>query len=157
MTGWCVLEVMAASPAKAFKVLDYGCIETTGAERSFERILKMAESFEEVVARYSPGILAVEELFFLKKSKTLFQIAQARGAIVYLAAKSGMKIYEYNPKDVKKSLTGYGAADKFQIQNAIKNTLGLKDIPRPDDVADAIAIALCHYYSHERFKDIPLL
>lgn len=148
--GWCVLE--SSTKDILPKILGYGCIETSLKEEGYLRILRMADAFQEVLLKYSPDVLAVEELFFLKKSRSLFQIAQSRGALIYLAVKSGMKIFEYNPKVVKKSIVGCGSASKEQIQGILKTILGLKEIPQPDDAADAIAIALCHYFSHERFK-----
>lgn len=150
-TGWAVLEVFAAGNQKKVRALDYGCVETSVNKPYHKRFAEIAEILLDVIKKYKTDILAIEELFFIKKARTVLATAQSRGVVLYLAAKNNMKVFEYNPRVVKTSLTGYGSADKNQMQIMAKNILGLREIPKPDDTADAIAVALCHYFNSGRF------
>jgi len=97
-----------------------------------------------IIEKFKPDEIAVEELFFAKNVKTAISVAHARGIILLTAIKECGKLFEYTPLQIKQALTGYGRADKNQIQQMVKTMLGLKGIPRPDDAADALAVALCH-------------
>ncbi len=122
----------------------YGAI-TTPAHTPLElRLMDIYGRASEVIEKYKPDAVSVEELFFNNNAKTAFAVGQARGVILLAAVQAGVPIYEYTPLQVKQALTGYGRADKKQIQQMMKLMLGLDDIPRPDDVADALAIAVCH-------------
>jgi crossover junction endodeoxyribonuclease RuvC len=107
----------------------------------------LARELREVIARERPGLAAVEDLFIAKNSRTAASVGHGRGAILLTLAELGLPIHEYNPRQVKVALTGYGGADKSQMQSMVQRLLGLKEIPRPDDAADALAIALCHINS----------
>ncbi|MDR3253367.1 MAG: crossover junction endodeoxyribonuclease RuvC, partial [Endomicrobium sp.] len=96
------------------------------------------------IDKYKPETAAIEELFFLKAAKSVAGVGQARGAIVLTVSLNKMSLFEYNPRLIKIALTGYGSADKHQMQNMVKIFLKLKDIPKPDDAADALATAVCH-------------
>ena len=106
----------------------------------------------EVIQKYKPDFMAIEELFFNNNAKTAIQVGQARGVILLSAVNNGVKTYEYTPLQVKQSVVGYGRADKTQIQQMVKALLSLNEIPKPDDVADALAIAICHAHSHRMVK-----
>lgn len=125
------------------KLIDCGYIATRAGEELADRLLTVAKSLEKVIRRYCPDVVAVEKLFFAKNKTTAIAVAQARGVILTVAAKHCLLLREYTPLQVKQSLTGYGRADKRQMQRMVKALLKLDQIPRPDDAADALAIAIC--------------
>ncbi len=141
LTGW---GMVAAKDRNTVSLLEYGCIKTTPALPLTERLKIIYHTLEDIISRHHPEVMAIEELFFSKEAKTVAAVSQARGVILLSAAQHGLPVSEYNPRHVKMSLTGYGSADKNQIQQMVKVLLRLSDIPRPDDAADALAIAICH-------------
>lgn len=144
-TGWAILEENNG----LVKPLDYGHIETSKNKSEDQRLFEISRDLKKIIEKYKPQEAAVESLFFFKNQKTVIQIAQARGAILLTLKTKGVKIFSYTPLQVKQALTGYGRAEKKQIQLMTKNILRLNFIPRPDDTADAIAIALCHINSRK--------
>lgn len=126
------------------QVVDYGAITTPKEMRLPERLLIIEESFERIIAEYKPDEIAVEELFFFKNLTTVIPVAEARGVIVTTCFKHCKKVFEYTPLQIKQALTGNGRAEKQQVQFMVKNVLGLGAVPKPDDVADALAVAICH-------------
>lgn len=118
-----------------------------------ERIEIVYNKTVELIHTYSPDAIAVEELFFNNNAKTAFSVGQARGVILLAAKQNKVPFYEYTPLQVKQALTGYGRADKKQMQQMVKSFLGLSEVPKPDDTADALAIAICHGNS-VRFNSI---
>lgn len=133
-------------------VVDFGVIETPKEETFPVRLQTIEESLRVLFDRYKPDEVAVEELFYFKNQKTVMQVAQARGVIVLACQKYCGRTYEYTPMQVKQALTGNGRADKKQMQYMVKNVLGLEKIPKPDDAADALAIALCHSQINPRLN-----
>lgn len=126
------------------KVVDYGII-TSPKEESFPvRLAMLYRSVSELIERYKPNEIAVEELFFNTNITTGINVAHARGVLLLAAIHSCGKLYEYTPLQIKQAMTGYGRADKKQIQQMVKMYLGLEKVPRPDDAADALAVALTH-------------
>lgn len=125
-------------------VLDYGVIRTSKDEKMSDRLLLIEKGMNILIDKYKPDAIAIEELFFTTNQKTAIKVAQARGVIMVTGRKKCKRIYEYTPLQVKQALTGYGRADKKQIQAMVKQILKLKKIPRPDDAADALAIAITH-------------
>ena len=135
-----------------FRVIDYFAV-TTKAGLALEQRLKLIyESIDDAIKKYSPDCMAIEELFFNNNAKTALQVGQARGVILLAAVNSGLPIFEYTPLQVKQSVVGYGRAAKGQIQQMTKALLSLNEIPKPDDVADALAIAICHAHSHKMVR-----
>jgi crossover junction endodeoxyribonuclease RuvC len=130
--------------------MDCGCIVTSKGISPAERLLTIAKSLEILIKKYQPDILAVEKLFFTKNITTAMSVAEARGVILVTAAKHNLEIAEYTPLQVKQTLTGYGKADKQQIQRMVKSILKLQNIPKPDDAADALAIAICAVHHASR-------
>lgn len=126
-----------------FSVIDYGVIETSKNFTTPERLLKVNEGLVALLEKFKPDCVAVEELFFTTNQKTAIKVAEARGIILLNAMKYCGKIYEYTPLQIKQAMTGYGKAEKKQIQMMVKMLLKLKEIPKPDDAADALAVALC--------------
>jgi len=131
-----------------FSVLDYGAITTEASMKLSQRLLVLNNRLEELIDKHRPDAISIEELFFNKNIKTALTVGHGRGVAVLAAAKSGIDIYEYTPLQVKQSVVGYGRAEKAQIQQMVKAILNLNAIPKPDDVADALAVAICHGNSH---------
>lgn len=126
------------------QMIDYGIISTPKDENLAVRLSLLEKGIKQVIDTYKPDEIAMEELFFAKNVKTAIAVAHARGVLLLTANKECGRIYEYTPLQIKQALTGYGRAEKRQIQEMVKTRLGLKSIPRPDDAADALAVALCH-------------
>ena len=126
------------------EMIDYGIISTPKDENLAVRLAMLEKGVKQVINTFKPNEIAIEELFFAKNVKTGIAVAHARGVILLTAIKECGKIFEYTPLQIKQALTGYGRAEKNQIQQMVKTMLKLKGIPRPDDSADALAVALCH-------------
>ncbi len=138
--------------ANKFKVLDYGVITTKSNELFPDRIKIIYDCLLDIIDMYKPEDLAVEELFFNKNVKTAIKVGQARGVEILAGVNRGLKVYEYTPLQIKQGIAGYGRAEKHQVQEMVKILLNLKDIPKPDDAADALAVAICHA-SSIKFKE----
>ena len=126
------------------QLIDYGCIYTNKENSLSLRLEQVYLRVESLINLYKPDHMAIEELFFFKNQKTIISVAQARGVIILKAQLSGLDIYNYTPLQVKTGITGYGRASKKQVQEMTKIILKLSEIPKPDDAADAIAIAINH-------------
>jgi len=138
--GWGAVEYAYGK----FKVLGYGAI-TTDAKTPFpERLQIIYNDMCYLFEKYKPEAMSMEKLFYNSNQKTVIDVAQARGVITLAAQMYGRDIFEYTPLQVKQSVTGYGRAEKKQVQEMTKNILGLSAIPKPDDTADALAMAICH-------------
>lgn len=127
-----------------FSVIDYGVIRTPKEESVPVRLRLIADALTELIEKYKPECIAVEELFFTNNQKTAIVVAEARGVILLTSIDKCGRLYEYTPLQIKQAITGYGRADKLQIQTMVKVLLKLKTIPKPDDAADALAVALTH-------------
>lgn len=128
-------------------LLKYGTIRTSPDMQMYLRLLKINTELNNIIDEYEPDAVAVEELFHHKNNKTVITVAQARGVILMTAAARGLEIGEYTPLQVKQSVTGYGNADKKQVQIMVQKILSMDKIAKPDDAADALAIAICHIHS----------
>ena len=128
----------------SLKCLDYGCIKTSPDLSDAERLLRINQGLNKLINRYKPGILAVENVYFFKNLKTAMPVSQAKGVILLAAARKKIPVREFTPLQIKMAITGYGRADKKQIQKMLKILLNLEEIPRPDDAADALATAFCY-------------
>jgi crossover junction endodeoxyribonuclease RuvC len=140
IVGYGVLE----SDGRVHRVIDYGVINTPKTERTPVRLALIQKGVMELFEKFKPDIVAIEELFFAKNVTTAINVAQARGVILAESIRHVGLLYEYTPLQVKQALTGYGKADKNQIQQMVKLLLRLNEIPKPDDAADALAVALTH-------------
>jgi crossover junction endodeoxyribonuclease RuvC len=125
----------------------YGVVLTESKWCMPDRLQKVYSEITQLIGEYRPDAVAVEELFFCNNAKSAIAVGQARGVALLAAVNTGLPVYEYTPLQVKQALTGYGRADKDQVGKMVKTLLGLKEIPRPDDAADALAIAICHLFS----------
>ena len=132
-----------------FRTLEYNAITTPVGMPTVERLKKIYTEMTMYIDKYKPDAVAIEELFFNSNQKTAINVAQARGVLLVAVANKNVPISEYTPLQVKQSVTGYGRADKKQIQSMVKMILGLNVIPKPDDAADALALAICHAHSNK--------
>lgn len=126
------------------QMIDYGIVSTPKEENLAVRLALIEKGVKQIIEKFKPDEIAIEELFFAKNVKTGIAVAHARGVVLLTAVKECGKIFEYTPLQIKQALTGYGRAEKNQIQQMVKSMLSLNGIPRPDDAADALAVALCH-------------
>ena len=140
IVGWGVIEYSGSR----FKVLGYGSVETPAHIPMEERLLMINNGIKQLVETYHPDVMAVEELFFNTNITTGIRVAEARGVIIMCAHSLGVKIFEYTPLQVKQAVVGYGRAEKKQVIAMVTRLLNLEKPPKPDDTADALAIAVCH-------------
>ena len=139
--GFGVIEIDAKNKAH---LVDAGVIRTPIKEDDAVRLLTIYEELSDIIAQTKPKYMSVEKLFFAQNVTTAMTVAQARGVILLCGQQNGLELHEYTPQQIKQALTGYGRADKKQIQEMVRVILGLKETPQPDDCADALAAALCH-------------
>lgn len=132
--------------------LDYGTVETPASLPTPERLLMIEQKISELIRELNPDEIAVEELFFNSNITTGIKVAQARGVIVLACAKACPRLFEYTPLQIKSTVTGNGVANKQQVQYMVRALLHLKETPRPDDAADALAAAICHALSAQGIK-----
>ncbi len=143
--GWAIVDTDKGK----FLAIEYGCIETSDKSSESERIKILYSELINIIKKFNPEVLSIERLFFNKNVKTALSVGQARGVIILAGVNKGLIIEEYTPLQVKIAVTGYGRADKNQIGQMVKSNFGLKEIPKPDDAADALAIALTHAVSYK--------
>ncbi len=147
ITGYGVIEQQGSK----FKYITHGAI-TTEAGMEFSKRLEIThKELDAIIKKYKPDLFSIEELFFAKNTKTGINVAQSRGVIILTALQNKLPIYEFTPLQIKQAITGYGRADKNQIQQMVKLLLNLKEIPKPDDAADALAIAITCANTNKNF------
>lgn len=139
-TGYCVLE----EEKDKYLLICCGAIRTPKEEKQGKRLAMIFDKVCGLIDEHKPDCMAIEKLFFGTNTKTAMKVGEARGTVMLAASKAGLRTVEYSPMEVKIALTGYGKADKNQIQQMVKRLLKLDAIPKPDDAADAAAIAICH-------------
>ena len=130
-------------------VIDYGVILTPSKVSPEKRLLMLYNELKRLILLHSPSYGAVEKLFFQRNVTTAIAVGQGRGVVLLAMAEAGIKVAEYTPLEVKQAVVGYGVADKNQVQQMVKAILNLEQIPKPDDAADALAVAICHIHSHK--------
>lgn len=129
------------------RMLQYGAVTTEAGLPLATRLVQIEQDLTQLIQQFQPDEIAIEELFFSKNITTGIAVAHGRGVILCTAEKLGVPIYEYTPMQVKQAVVGYGKAEKHQVQEMVKNILHLNEIPKPDDTADAVALAICHGHS----------
>lgn len=139
--------------SKNNKMIDYGIISTPKEMPMSERLLTIYKGVKELIDNYKIEEVAIEELFFNTNTTTAVSVAQARGVLILACKQCIDKLYEYTPLQIKQALTGVGRAEKKQVQYMVKSILGLNTIPKPDDAADALAVALCHIQTNNALSD----
>lgn len=143
--GWGAIEVESSK----FKVQSFGCVETSAKLSVEDRLLEVHDQVQKIIKEYEPEVMAIEELFFNTNAKTAFVVGQARGVILLAAAQAQIPIAIYTPLQVKIAVAGYGRAEKKQMGIMVKTLLDLKEVPKLDDTADALAIAITHAVSYK--------
>jgi crossover junction endodeoxyribonuclease RuvC len=143
IVGWGVIRF----ESNRYQTLDYGAI-TTPAKMPFPmRLERIYDELTVIVSRYKPDAMSVEELFFNNNAKTAIAVGQGRGVVLLAGQKCGVPVYEYTPLQVKQSVVGYGRAEKKQVMEMTRILLNLREVPKPDDTADALAMAICHAHA----------
>jgi len=139
ITGCGIIEKVP----NGLKLIDYSCIRTDKNHSTAERLKEIDQQLAKIIRKYNPQKIAVEDIFFFKNLKTAVKVSQARGVILARAARANKQVQEYTPLQVKQAVSSYGRADKTQVQKMVKLLLRLEEIPKPDDAADALAVAIC--------------
>ncbi len=145
IVGFSVIELQG----NHLKALDYGSIQTEPKYTTAERLKQIYDACTSLLRQYQPQVMAIEKLFFNRNVTTAFAVGQARGVIMLAGEEAGVEIREYTPLQVKMAVVGYGQAEKKQVQEMVKLLLSLPKVPKPDDVADALAIAICDAHSSQ--------
>ncbi|MDX1608484.1 MAG: crossover junction endodeoxyribonuclease RuvC [Candidatus Spechtbacterales bacterium] len=127
--------------------LEYGALTTEAGIPEHIRLKDLYGGLGRLIKKHSPDVVAIEDIFYFKNKKTVIKVSQARGAALLAAANSGKECYSFTPLQIKQAVAGWGQADKKQVQDMVKKLLNLKEIPKPDDAADALAVAICCAYS----------
>lgn len=141
--GWGVIDYDSVKP----RIVDYGVLITPPGMPMPQRLMNLFDGVTDLCQRFDPDDVAMEELFFCKNVSTAIAVGEARGAAMVAMRKHTNNLFEYTPMQIKLAVTGYGKADKKQVQQMVKILLNLKEIPKPDDAADGLAIAICHAHS----------
>jgi len=136
-----------------YACVDFGIITTEAGLPDADRLRIIFDRLTELINEHQPGSCAVEKLYFQKNVKTALSVGQARGVVLLTLAQAGLPVYEYNPNQVKQSVCGYGSASKNQVQRMVQTLLHLDGLPKPDDAADALAVAICHVH-HQTFNNL---
>lgn len=139
-TGWAVVEPLG----QVYKTISYGDIHTAANLSMSERLITVFDQLSSIIDEYQPSEAAVESLFYANNQKTVMSVSQSRGVILLAIAKAGIPVFDYTPLQVKSGTTGYGKADKKQVEKMVMLLLKLDKIPKPDDVVDALAICITH-------------
>ena len=144
-TGFGLIKV----EGQKMTAVKYGCISTPAKTDKSKRLLEIAADLKKIIKQYRPRCVVCEQLFFAANSKTAITVGEARGVVLVTVAENKIPLYEFTPLQIKQAVTGYGRADKQQIQQMVKTLLKLKTIPKPDDASDALAAAICLAHSHK--------
>lgn len=139
ITGYGIVEKIGNN----FKLIDYGAVTTDAGVDFPKRLDILYSGLTDIINKYNPEVIGMEELFFNKNIKTAIAVGQGRGVAVLAVQRAGKPLYEYTPLQVKQAVVGYGRAEKMQVQKMVQIMLKLKSIPKPDDAADALAVAIC--------------
>lgn len=140
--GWAIIEKKNNKES----MVECGCFETKVNSNQAGRLVKIFDFLTQLIDKHKPDIAAVENLFFATNAKTVMAVSESRGVILLACKQAGLEIFNYTPLQIKSALTGYGKADKKQVQYMVMQILKLKEIPQPDDAADAVAAALTHFF-----------
>lgn len=148
-TGYGIVDVVDGR----FTAVSFGVITTSPRDSAPQRLQTIFQKLNELLAEYQPDTAGIEEVFFGRNITTAISVGQARGVLLLALANAGIPIGEYSPPKIKDAVTGYGKADKAQVQLMVRNLLDLEETPRPDDAADGLAVAITHYH-YQRFESL---
>ena len=143
ITGYSIIEYVG----NHFTLVASGAILTKAGESFPDRLVKIYDDLQNIIDTYKPEVMSIEELFFNTNTTTAINVAQARGIVLVVARKNNVPIYEYTPLQIKQAVTGYGRADKLQVQKMVKSILKVDKLPKLDDTTDSMAAAICHAHS----------
>jgi len=146
--GWGVIE----GSGLKYSPVDFGTVKSSPRDAFSKRLLKIYGGIEDIIAKFQPDVLSIEEAFYANNVKVALKLGQVRGVVLLLGEKSNLKIAEYSPRLIKQTVVGYGNAQKHQIQEMVRVLLKMKTVPEPHDAADALAIAIC-YFHHAGVQD----
>lgn len=141
------------APDGSLQAVDYGVIQTPAKSPLPERLVQLYSELTSLIEQHQPQAAAVEKLFFQRNVRTALSVGQGRGVVLLVLAQAGLAVSEYTPMEIKQAVVGYGGADKNQVQQMVRALLELDDIPRPDDAADALAVAICDLHT-ARFNQL---
>ena len=142
VTGWGVIE----GDARRYRLLEFGSIRSSAKQRFSARLLGISQGIEQIIERYSPDACAIEDGFLATNVKVTLKLGQVRGVAIVAAERAALEIHEYSPRLVKQTVVGYGNAEKHQVQEMVRVLLSLTSPPEPQDAADALAVAICHFH-----------
>lgn len=145
ITGYGIIDYVGTK----LSAVEYGAIFTESKQPFPKRLTQLGDDLTKILHQFNPDHIAIEELFFNTNTKTAIQVAQARGVLLYVSEKFGKPTFSYTPVQVKSSVCGHGGAEKHQVQYMVQKLLNIKEKPKPDDVADALGIAICHAHSNK--------
>ncbi len=148
-TGYGIVDVVEGE----FTAVTYGVIKTPATMPMPQRLQQIQQELQQLLDEYKPDAVGIEEVFFGRNVTTAITVGQARGVLLLTLANAGLPIGEYSPPKIKDAVTGYGKADKAQVQMMVRNLLDLEETPRPDDAADGLAVAITHYH-YQRFANL---
>ncbi len=140
--GWGVVE----GAALKYSLVDFGTVKSSPRQNFSKRVLKIGDGVADVIWKYKPDVISIEEAFYAKNVKVALKLGQVRGVVLYLGEKAGLEVAEYSARLVKQTVVGYGNAEKHQVQEMVKLLLRMKTVPQPHDAADALAISICHFH-----------
>jgi len=141
-TGWGVIE----GDSRRYNLVDCGAVRAATGQKFPARLLRIANALEEIIQRHHPDACAIEDGFLATNVKVTLKLGQVRGVAMLVAERAALEIHEYSPRLVKQTVVGHGSAEKFQVQQMVKRLLSLNSVPEPHDVADALAVAICHFH-----------
>jgi crossover junction endodeoxyribonuclease RuvC len=147
-TGWGLIE----GDGPRYRLLDCGAVRAAQGQKFPARLLRIANALTEIIERHNPDACAIEDGFLATNVKVTMKLGQVRGVAMLVAEKAALEIHEYSPRLVKQTVVGHGNAEKFQVQQMVKTLLSLTSVPEPHDVADALAVAICHFH-HASFAN----
>lgn len=140
--GWGVVD----GTGHKYSLVEFGTVRSSSRQPFSKRLLKVYQGVDEIIARLSPDVLAVEDTFYAVNVGVALKLGQVRGVMLLLAEQRGLEVAEYSPRLIKQTVVGYGAAEKHQVQEMVRLLLKMKTVPTPHDAADALAIAICHFH-----------
>ena len=149
--GTAIIGYGVINSGRKLELVTYGCIKTTADLSTAERLDKLHNELKLIIKTYKPDMVAVEDIFFFKNLKTAIKVSQARGVILLTIAQNKIPVAEYTPLQIKQAVACYGRAEKAQVQKMVQVLLNLKEIPKPDDAADALAVAICCAHSTKKY------
>lgn len=149
-TGYGVIE----KEGEALKLINFGTIKLDSQDSFPKRLKKIKHHIADIIKSLQPQVMAIEGLFYAKNVKSALKLGHVRGVILLVAVEEELPVFEYSPLEVKSAITGYGRADKHQVQQMVKRLLRLQDIPQPEDAADALALAICHAHSEKVAQEL---